>query len=80
MDAKYVGDPEVTKPGLVFPPEGKETLTLLPEHRMGWTALNLFKRNSVNAGVHFLPVFDEQPSPVGGTSLEEFSILLLSID
>ncbi|XP_063713295.1 uncharacterized protein LOC134841321 [Symsagittifera roscoffensis] len=63
MDAKYVGDPEVTKPGLVFPPEGKETLTLLPEHRMGWTALNLFKRNSVNAGVHFLPVFDEQPSP-----------------
>ena len=64
VSVKYVGDPEVSKPGLVYPPDGKETLMLEPENRMGWTAVNLFKRNSVNAGVHHLPIFDEQPSPV----------------
>ena len=64
LDVKYVGDPDAQKPGTVLPKEGKENLALEPENQMGWTAVNLFKGKSVNAAVHYLPVFESQPSLV----------------
>lgn len=54
LDASYTPRTDGAGPGSVADRKGK-TLTLVPA---GWTVLKLFTREYVNAGVHYLPLFE----------------------
>ena len=69
LDVEYEGDPEGARPGTVLPRQGRESLALEKENQMGWAAVNLFRGSqTVNSGIHYLPVLQQQPSLVRRSS------------
>ncbi|XP_073258638.1 uncharacterized protein [Porites lutea] len=59
LDAQYTPRADRTAPGSVTASRGR-VMSVLP---FGWTVLQLFSKEYVNAGVHYLPIFEGSPSP-----------------
>lgn len=59
LDATYTPRADRAAPGSVTVNKGK-VLTIVP---FGWTVLQLFSKEYVNAGVHYLPLLKGSPSP-----------------
>ncbi|XP_078598262.1 uncharacterized protein LOC144874218 isoform X4 [Branchiostoma floridae x Branchiostoma japonicum] len=61
LDAVYTPQPDGSGPGTVTGKRGQE-VRLTTESQLGWTAVPLFDRGCVMAGVHNVPLFMGMPS------------------